>query len=271
MIRTLFKHELLRTWRPFALVTLAVTLVVATFSGAAMLLPAPLNVLFAVLAVFAAAGYIVAVPLLISLDFYRSTYSKTGYFTAAIPAAGSTIFTVKAAYAYLATLLALAIGFLLQIPANIATGATSGVAPRETLAMLGRALEAIGELPAWLLAVFVVTVLLYPLVMITPFFFAATVGSEAWINRSGFGGVVLTWFLYYVATQILGVLSLFIPPSLDLRRFPDIELLWDPMAIFKIGDNAPVLPVAVFVVLFGVAIVAIGWAKVSYSRRLELR
>lgn len=271
MIRTLFKYEILRTWRWFAVGTLAFALVVGIFSGAAVLLPNPLDVVAAVMAVLFAMGYIFAVPLLICLDFYRSTYSKTGYFTAAIPAKGSTIFTVKATYAYLVTLLAILIGVLLLVPANIATGASSGVAPRETLAQLGRALQMLGELPIWVPALLIVVVLLYPVICIAPFLFAATVGSEAWINRSGFGGVVLTWFLYYSASQVLGLAALLIPPTLDLRRFPEVGLLWDPLTIFKVGDNAPVVPLALFVVVFLVAFVGLWWAKASYSRRLELR
>ncbi|NHB83808.1 hypothetical protein G7085_01470 [Tessaracoccus sp. HDW20] len=33
----------------------------------------------------------------------------------------------------------------------------------------------------------VATLLLYPLSMIAPFYFAATVGSQSWINRAGVG------------------------------------------------------------------------------------
>lgn len=271
MTSTLFKHEWLRTWRWLTLLTLAAILVVGTMSGVSMLLPGPLNVLLAVIAIIVGVGYLFAVPLLISLDFYRSCYSKTGYFTAGIPADGGTIFAVKAGYAYLVTLASLAVGVALQIPASIATGAASGVSASETLDTLWRAIGFLGDLPAWVVILLVVVVLAFPLVSLAPFFFAATVGSESWINRSGFGGVVLTWFLYYVATQAAGMVGLFIPPSLDLRRAPEVSLNWNPMEVFTAGNNAPILPLAVFIVLIGVAIVAMWRAKVSYASKLELR
>ena len=271
MIRTLFKHEFLRTWRWLLLVTLAAALVVSVMSGGAMLLPAPLNTVLAIVSAVVVMGYQLALPLLISLDFYRSCYSKTGYFTAAIPARGATIFKVKAAYAYLVSLLGVGITLGLALVASIGAGGTVGASPRESFAKVSDAVALIGSLPTGVSIALAVTVLLYPVVCIAPFFFAATVGSQGWINRQGFGGVVLTWFLFYSASQLLGMLSLFVPPSVDLRNYPDISLIWDPLTLFTVENNALVLPVAVFVTMFLVAIVAMSWAKVSYSRKLELR
>lgn len=271
MKRTLFKHEVMRTWRWLALLALAAVLIVGICAGGAMLLPAPLSALLAAGAVIVSFVLIYAVPLLISLDFYRSSYSKTGYFTAAIPMPGSSIFLVKAAYGYLVSLGGLILSLGLLVPANIATGASSGVPPRETLAALRDGLEAVWQLPGWMIAVLLLGVLLFPLASIAPYYFAATVGSESWINRSGFGGVVLTWFLYYLGTQAITAVSLFIPPSVDLTGFPEVSLNYDPLALVSAGDNAPVLPIAMFVVFFGVAIVGLAWARVSYGRRLELR
>ncbi|NHB83807.1 hypothetical protein G7085_01465 [Tessaracoccus sp. HDW20] len=82
---------------------------------------------------------------------------------------------------------------------------------------------------------------------------------------------MLTWFLYYGATQVIGVIALFIPPMADLSRFPDVSLTWGLGAIFTMGNDAAVLPLAVFVALFAVAIAGMCWAQVSYSRKLELR
>lgn len=271
MKRTLFKHEAIRTWRWLAVLALAASLTVLVFAGGAMLLPAPLSTLLAGLSVVIALALSYAVPLLMSLDFYRSCYSKTGYFTAAIPVRGATIFTVKAVYAYLVSLLGMVLAAALLIPANIATGASSGVSAGETLAALRDALAGIGRLPAWAILLLLAGVLLLPLVSIAPYLFAATVGSQSWINRAGFGGVVLTWFLYYVGTQVITAASLFIPPSVDLRHYPELRLTFDPLALVQAGDNAPVLPIALFVVFFGVAVVGMVWARVSYDRRLELR
>jgi len=271
MIRTLLKHEVLRTWRTIALVSLAALLVVATFTGIAMLLPGPADALFAGLAVVAAVIYLYAVPLLLALDFYRSCYSRTGYFTAASPAKGSTIFRAKVAHSYLVALLGTLFTLFLSLIANIALGATAGRSVSETMAQVGDLLDAFSRLPGWLIAATVALLLAYPLLALAPFFFAATVGSEAWINRSGFGGVVLTWFLFYLASQAAALAAMFIPPSLDLGAFPEVSWDFNPLALFSAGDNAAVLPVAMIVVVVALNFAAICWAQVSYSRRLELR
>lgn len=271
MIGKLFKNEILRTWRWLLAVVLAAALVVGTAVWGALVLRGPVSTLLGALALLAAIAFTYAVPLLISLDFYRSCYSKTGYFTAAIPAKGSTIFRVKALHAYLVTLISLLLGAGLMVPANIATGVSSGVEPRETLAALGDALSILWTLPPGILAVLVFAVLVLPVVFIAPYFFAATVGSEAWINRSGFGGVVLVWFLYYLGNQALSVAGIFIPPSLDLSKLPHLAFDFDPLALINAGSNAPLVPIALIVIVFAVPIAAMWWAQVSYSRRLELR
>lgn len=271
MNATLFKHEILRTWRWLALLALAAVLVVGAAVLMAATLPTFLSSTFAVIAIVVAAVYPFAVQLLISLDFYRSSYSKTGYFTAAIPVKGSKIFGVKALYAYLVSLLALVLDLGLLLLAAIGFGMAMGTGPAETMRAISDGAAVFWQLPAWLIVAFFVIVAFLPLVGITPFFFAATVGSESWINRNGFGGVVLVWFLFYVANQILGVAAVFLAPVLDLNHLPEISLMFDPVALATAGDDAQYLPLGIFAWMLLIGVVGMWWAKVSYSRKLELR
>ena len=271
MITALFKHEILRTWRWLGLLTLGAALVVSAATLLAMIFPAPVNLAFGVVAIIVAALYPFAVQLLISLDFYRSCYSKTGYFTAAIPEKGSTIFGVKALYAYLVSLLALVLDLGLLLIAAIGIGSASGIPASATIDTLFSSLAMVWELPAWLLVSLIVIVVFLPLTGITPYFFAATVGSEAWINRSGFGGVVLVWFLFYLASQLVGVAAVFLAPVADLNAFPDVTVFYDPMRLATAANDAQYLPLGIFGWMLVMAVVGMWWAKVSYSRKLELR
>ena len=132
-------------------------------------------------------------------------------------------------------------------------------------------LAMVWELPAWLLVSLIVIVVFLPLTGITPYFFAATVGSEAWINRSGFGGVVLVWFLFYLASQLVGVAAVFLAPVADLNAFPDVTVFYDPMRLATAANDAQYLPLGIFGWMLVMAVVGMWWAKVSYSRKLELR
>lgn len=271
MTSTLFRHELLRTWRWILIAILAAVMVVGISVGGSLVFGGPIRTLLSTISLIVSIGFMYAMPLLISLDFYRSCYSKTGYFTASIPARSTTIYLVKAAYAYVVTLVGFLIGAGLTVAALVASGAAQGVSPRETMKGLLDGLSVVTSLPAGVLIVMVLALLLFPVVAIAPYFFAATVGSEAWISRSGFGGVVLVWFLYYLGSQIVTMVSIFIPPSLDLLALPELKLDFSPLALVQSGNDVSLLPIALIVVVFVMPIVAMWWAKVSYARRLELR
>lgn len=271
MIKMLFEHEFLRTWK-LALVVLGGGAVVSALGAlGALWFPGPVGALTGVLGILVAGVLPFAVTLGLGIDFYRSTYAKTGYLTAALPVKGSTIYGVKLAYAYLVTLLSL----LVAVPlAAFAIAALLGVSGEMTFAeawaSIGEVGGAFGGLPFWLQASIVVLVLLYPLSSLAQYWFAVTVGSESWINRLGLGGVVLTWFGYYVAAQLVAVVAIFIPPYLDITDPSDVHVFTNPMQLFSEYSEGG-LPVMAIVVGFVLAIAAIWWGKVSYDRRLELR
>ncbi len=272
MVATLIKHEVLRTWRWIALAAGAALLLTSMSALAAALLPGPLNGLFGVLGIIFASVFPMALLLMIGIDYYRSTFSKTGYFTAAIPARGSTIYWVKFGYGSVVALLGLALTLGLAVIASIGFAHLNGGTAADVFETIDAMWAALASIPAWLQALILVAILLYPSATLAQYFFAATVGSEASFNRLGLGGPILVWFLYYVAGQVVAVIGLFLPPTLDLTDPTAPLLTYDPMAMFRDNQSGNAfLPLTALASVFLLAIVAMFWAKVSYDKRLELR
>ena len=271
MIRTLFRNELRDTWRWLLALTGGAVLIVGMLTVVAAWLPQPLSSVSAGTAVVGAFAFPYAVCLLISLHYYRSAFSKTGYFTAAIPARGSTIFLVKGAYAYVVAAIGGVITIGLALLSGLAFHLAGGGTVDEATVFLRQGWGMLAELPGWLVALVIVLLLLLPLSGIAGFFFAATVGSESWINRSGFGGVVAVWFAYYLVNQLGALAAIFLLPSLDLRTYPDVTVAFTPGLLAEAGENAAIFPLGAILWLLVAGVGAMWWAKVSYDRKLELR
>ena len=108
MVATLIRYEWLRTWRWLAVLVGGAALFVGAGALGGTLFPAPLNGILGGAGMLVACGFPMVLPLLLGVDYYRSTFSRTGYFTVAIPARGATIFWVKIVYAWVIT----ALGFV---------------------------------------------------------------------------------------------------------------------------------------------------------------
>lgn len=269
MIATLFKHELRRTLRWFLLVALVGVAVTGFSTLLAVLLPSSLGGLFSVLAVIGAGAVPGVVPLWLGIDFYRSSYSKTGYLTRALPVPGTTIFWVKFANAYLLSLLATVVGVGLGYWAGFAFTAVGG----GTLADHNRAVAqfwvSVTAAPWWVVVLVALFVALMPLQWLASYFLAATVGSEAWSSKLGLGGPIIVWFVFYFASQAVGMLGALIPVQLVIGD-GSVALRTQFINIFSM-DSQNVVPIGVFIAIFTLSVAAIVWASVSFDRLVELR
>lgn len=272
MIANLFKHELLRTWK-LVLVTLGGAVLISGLGSLAVLaFPGPLGAVAGVLGFLIACVLPLAVMLGLGVDFYRSTYSRTGYLTAALPVSGASIYWVKFCFAYVVALLSLGVALVMGTIGFAALNTLDGTSTfADGWAAVQVIPEALGALPVWMQVVLVILVLLAPATGLAQYWYAVTVGSESWINKLGLGGVVLMWFAFYVASQIIAVVAIFIPPYLDLSDPFAIKVLGNPMALFAENSTNAVVPLVALLVGYLLSVVAIWWGKVSYDRRLELR
>ncbi|MDO5677645.1 MAG: hypothetical protein Q4G35_09105 [Propionibacteriaceae bacterium] len=270
MVGTLIKHEARRTLRWYGLILLAGVVIVGFAYLATVLLPPPLQGFFSVLTFLGTGALIGVVPIWLGIDFYRSSYSKTGYLTRALPVKGSTIYWTKLGFAYVLSLGTILVGLVLGYVATLAFEIAAGGTVEAVNESLRQLLHAIvNEVPLWVTLLILALVLLWPLTWLASYYFAAAVGSEAWASRMGVGGPILVWFLFYAASQIIGLLGALIPLQLFFGNgSPHIGF---EMLDFANIEDQQALPLGVFLAMFLLSAVAIVWASVSFDRKAELR
>lgn len=269
MIANLFKHEFRRTLPWVGLIAAVGAAVVGLSVALAVLLPAPLSGFFSILGVGGALIVPTAVTIWLGVHFYRSSYSKTGYLTRALPVRGTTIYWVKFAVAYGLSVLSLVVAAGLAYLAGIGFTVAGGGALADFHSALASGWDWITSAPGWALAMIVIVVLLMPVQWLASFCLASTVGSEAWSSKFGLGGPVLVWFAFYVGSQMVGLLAALIPIQVMVRE-SGVTLETGFLNIFTLNSN-DVIPVGVFLGIFALAFAAIVWGSVSFDRKVELR
>lgn len=269
MIANLFKHEFRHTLPGFGLIAAVGAAVVGGSVLLTVLLPAPLNAIFSILGIGGAIIVPTAVVIWLGIHFYRSSYSKTGYLTRALPVRGSTIYWVKFAVAYGLSLLSLLVGAALAYLAGIGFTVAGGGTVADLNAYLASAWDWITSAPGWALAMIAIVVLMMPVQWLASFYLASTVGSEAWSSKFGLGGPILVWFAFYVGSQMVGLLAALLPIQVMVTD-GGVALETGFRNIFAMNTN-DVIPVGVFLGIFALAFVAIAWGSVSFDRKVELR
>ncbi len=203
MVTTLIKHEALRTRNWLGLVFGVATLMALV--GVLMELTPwrIVQILGFVLTLVPVFAFLLVVQVGLAFDYWRSSYSKTGYFTQSLPVKGSTIFGSKLLWGSLVTLVALLCNTVMGVVA-LAGGLhvfNSGVTFRQLATEFWRLVVA--EAPAW--ALVAVPLLIVALVVsgLAQYYFAASIGSEGSINRLGLGGPVLVYIALYMVLQVV--------------------------------------------------------------------
>lgn len=269
---TLLKHEIIQTRGMLALVGLVASLVAvvgALLAATGWPALAPLGTLLTAGAVF---GLVPAAQILLAVAYWRSSYGRTGYLTHTFPVKGSTIYWAKAAWAGVVSVagVALSVALALAVLPLLAQGI--GVGRADLLAPLREGWASLVEMaPAW--AVVAAVVLLVTLVLVWPaqYFFAASVGSQAPLNRLGVGGPVLVWLGVYVATQVLTFVSFAAVPLAVAAEDGRLRLVrFDLFAEMVAGSSADVMPIGFLPALLLSALVCVAWTVRSWNRRVSL-
>ncbi len=273
MVSTLIKHEIKRTARWFGIIALAAVLVVGAATTGAVILRGPLGGLLAGLALIAALALPAGVQLWQGIDLYRTSYTKTGYLTRALPIKGSTIYWVKLGYAYVVALLFFVLSLGLAVVAAIGIANATGGTAADVMDTIRQGWTLITTyVPGWLTALGIGFLVFSPLAGLATYFFAVTVGSEAWAGRLGIGGPLIMWFAYYTVSQIVALIGIFLPPNLVFEDFANEGpvVTFDPLALLNAGGEG-VLPMGSFILAGLLTVAAIVWGAVSFDRRVELR
>lgn len=270
----LLKHEFFRTCDLLVLVAgVAVLLALAGTLLAATGVPM-LATLGLVVGLAAVLGLTPASQLALTVAYWRSSYGRTGYLTQTLPAKGSTIYWSKMLWAWLISIVtaALSVGIALAAAPFVARGV--GGPPGTLLSTLGEGWATLNELAGpWGVVAAIAAMVLMIMIWPTQYFFAASIGSQAPLNRMGVGGPVLVWLGLYVAVQLLTFASFAAVPlavgmsgdRLGLVRFD----LFAEMAAGS-SSTADVMPVGFLPALLLITVVCIVWSVRSWNHRVSL-
>lgn len=156
------------------------------------------------------------------INDYHNFQGKRGYLFRAIPAKSSEFLLSRLAY-YLTYFLGTIIIFTLLLLTILEVTSETAV-----FRLVGQFLNQVFFASVWGIG-FSIYILLSLLISVISLIFVITVGSEARLHRLGAGGPVLIYFIYYIAGQILALVSMFFIPL-------GIKIGFDPVtdAIIKL-------------------------------------
>lgn len=208
----LLKHEWLRTRTLVGTVAgmaVLLTLLGTGLTATAWPVLSPLGMLLGGIAITV---LVPGLQLALTADYYRSSYSRTGYFTHSLPIRGGRIYAAKAIWAVLVTLAGLGLTLVLFGVFWVGVGPAVGMDrnPFTAAGMLWDRLSAVST--SGMLAGGVLLLLAMYLIWPIHYFFAVSRGSERPLNRWGLGGPVLVFVVLYTVTQLAGIIGMIVIP-----------------------------------------------------------
>lgn len=269
----LLKHEWLRTCSMLGTIVALAGMVV----GVATLLTATGWPVISPFGLLIGIGVILAlVPVLqlaLTADFWRSSYSRTGYFTHSLPIRGGRIYAAKLTWALVVTLVALLIsaallGLFWPVAAyQLGVEMNPFIVLREMWGQLttqvSSALLIGGALG------FLVMYLLWPI----QYYFAASIGSEGRLNRLGFGGPVLVFVGLYLITQVAvlaGMVAIPFGVGMDGDQLAVVPFsLLAEMGISS-GTGNDVMPLGIFPPIVIVSMLCLWRTVRSWNKKVSL-
>jgi hypothetical protein len=270
MIR-LLKHEFVRTWPMLGLaggVAVLVALAGALLGATGWPVLATFGTVLTVMAAFA---LVPVVQILLAVQYWQSSYGRTGYLTQTLPLKGATIYWAKMLWAWLVSIVGTAVSVGIGLGASRLT-ALGDAGPLVVEVSLREAWNQLQEVaPGWgtvaLVAAFLMMILIWP----TQYFFAASIGSQAPMNRLGAGGPVLVWLGLYVVVQVLTFVSFAaVPLAVGMQDGTLAFVRFDVFAEMAAGTSPQVMPVGFVPALLLVAGACLVWTVHSWKRRVSL-
>ncbi|SEE65032.1 hypothetical protein [Ruania alba] len=271
---TLLKHEFLRTRDLLTLIIgVAILLAIAGALLAATGWPvlAAVGVLLCVVVVFT---LVPVLQLALAVEYWRSSYGRSGYLTHTLPVRGATVYWAKILWAWLVSLVGAAVTLGLTLAAAPAVARATGGQPAMILTSIREAWATLNEVAStWLVVAAVATLTMMILIWPVQYFFAASIGSQAPLNRWGVGGPVAVWLGVYAATQVVTFASFAAVPlavGMDGDRLGIVR--FDLFAELRAGASgtAEVMPLGFVVALLAITAVCLSWTVRSWNRKVSL-
>ncbi len=271
MVAKLIKHEWLRTRNLLGLIFASGTFLVLAASGLMMFQEPLLNILGGI-AMFVGFAILVLGPTVwLVIEHYQSSFGRQGYLTHTLPASGPTILWTKFGYGWLVLLINAAWMTLLGALAVYAIGYSGGNPP--DWAMVQQTWEElVAVTPPWLFALALLWLVLSPAMSLISFYFPVAYGSETKLQKLGFAGPVLVYVIYYVVTQVLGIISLLLlPVAIFLADGQLTVLTYNLFEVMASENGLEGLPIGVLILQFVIS-VGLAWrTHVSWSKKIALR
>lgn len=269
MITTLLKHEWLRTRGLIAAIAGIAILAVTAATALVALDWTAVSGLGMVLGVFALGALVPAMQIGLAVDFWNSSFRRTGYFTQSLPIRGTTIFAAKAIWGSIVTLASIVLAVLLLALLWLPTGPNILGVDANLLALIG---ELFDMVPAWASIGAIAFLAVSMLGALAQLYFAATLGSGRALGRLGIGGPVIVYIATYVAGQILTMVGMLAVPlgigfahgELGLVRFS----LIDEMATGANTDD--IMPIGFIAPLLIIFIAVTVWSAQHWRKRISL-
>lgn len=273
MITTLLKHEWLRT-RGMLGTSFGVILLVGILGSLLGALNFSVVSMFGLfLGVLVAVVAVPAIQLELAMDYWRTGYGRTGYFTQSIPVRGSTIFWAKFLWAVLVSLVALALALLLGWLAWWAVAVNSG-SELPSLAVLGDVMRSLASIaPAWLIVAAVLAVVVSVATMTVYYYFSVSLGHERWLASLGAGGPIVVFVVLYIVTQVTMFLGmLLVPLGLGVEDDRLAVVPFNVVSEMSIGtESSSVMPIG-FVATTVVLLAVLLWRTArSWNHKVALR
>ncbi|HJA37497.1 MAG TPA: hypothetical protein H9793_00715 [Candidatus Brevibacterium intestinigallinarum] len=274
MITTLLTHEWKRTRTAIGLATgtaVAAAVVGSLLAATGWVGVSQTGIILAGAAVF---GLVPALQLLLAIDYWRSSHGSGGAFTQTLPIRGRRIFAAKLLHMWLVTLAALVLSVVVLTPLLWWGIATANGSDANVFRVVQGMWESISPVVSPLMLTLLI--LLFVGFMLLPplqYAFAASIGSEKWMNRLGAMGPVVVYLILYAAMQVLSFAGLAaVPLGIGMTDGSLGLVSWNVFAEMAAGENAAddVMPIGFIPVFLVVALVCLWRTARSWDRKVAL-
>jgi hypothetical protein len=274
MTTTLLRHEWLRT-RGMLLTIAALALAVSVLGSGLAALRVPLvSQTTGLLSLVAIIVLVPVVQVALTVDYWRSSYGRIGYFTQTLPIPGQVIFRAKLLWSWIATAGSLVVAVALAIIAWPGVARGLGLGPVNPIAAVGDLFASVTQyMSMWqYLALIVVGLAVAVFNWPVQYYAAATIGSEEPRNRFGGGGVVIAWVVLYVITQAVALLAIIaIPFGIGLTDAGGVGLVgFSPVQDLFGGGSSDIVPIGFVPAILLVSAVLLWRTARSWRRGVSL-
>lgn len=274
MTTTLLRHEWLRTKGMLSAIAAVVLAVSVVGSGLAALRVPLLSQVAALLSLGALVVLVPTVQVALTVDYWRSSYGRIGYFTQTLPISGPTIFRAKLVWSWIATAAALLVAVVLALVAWPGVAFGMGLGPVDPFAAVGGLLDSVARYMSMWQYVSLLVVGLAVAVFNWPvqYFAAATLASEEPRNRFGGSGVVVAWLVLYVLTQVVAfAFILAVPLGIGMTDAGGIGLVGlAPVSDLFAGGSSDIVPIGFVPAILLVSATLIWRTSRSWRRGVSL-